>query len=181
MFEKSRLSESELKKIDSLKKILISLDKACQVGEVLDEDVEKASIKVEMLINDYVHKQQLVDSRLYILFEIQSLIFWIRGNENEAYKSIELAYKTYGINVVFSQTGKELYKNYRQESKNQQIKKIFNFEWLPYAILIGIALVVIYAFIKPMIDPPKGIPVDAKTYINSEQGCSANEARYNGC
>ena len=60
------------------------LDKACKDGVVVDEKVEKAQDVLNSINEKYQDDNSLLGSDAYLIYEVQGLIHWVKGEEKDA-------------------------------------------------------------------------------------------------
>ncbi len=71
-------------KAHQLKNIALMLDKACKDGVVVDEKVEKAQDVLNSINEKYQDDNSLLGSDAYLIYEVQGLIHWVKGEEKDA-------------------------------------------------------------------------------------------------
>lgn len=79
------VSKDQLKKLHQLDKIAISLDEAIRDGSIMGEQVEEAQVNVDKMVSILIDRDNSLGSRIYVIYEVQALLQWIKGNRMAAF------------------------------------------------------------------------------------------------
>jgi hypothetical protein len=95
-------------KVHQLKNIALVLDKACKDGVVVDDEVEKAQTVLNSINEKYQDDNSLLGPDAYLIYEVQGLIHWVKGEQKEAKDLIRSAKNTKGDPQLFTDSANEL-------------------------------------------------------------------------
>jgi hypothetical protein len=105
----SKSSNTETnKKALQLKNIALMLDKACKDGVVVDEKVEKAQDVLNSINEQYQDNNNILGPDGYLIYEVQGLIHWVKGEEKDAKDLIRSARNTKGDSRLFTDSANDL-------------------------------------------------------------------------
>ena len=84
------------------------LDKACKDGVVVDEEVEKAQNVLNSINEKYQDDNDILGSDGYLIYEVQGLIHWVKGEEKDAKDLIRSAKNAKGDSQLFTDSANDL-------------------------------------------------------------------------
>ncbi len=79
------VSADQLKKLHRLDKIAIKLDEAIRDGSITIEQIEEAQSSVDKMVSSLIDRDNSLGSHVYIIYEVQALLQWIKGNRMAAF------------------------------------------------------------------------------------------------
>lgn len=85
------ISREQLKKLHQLDNIAIMLDEAIRDGSIMSEDIDNAQGIVDKMVSVLIDRENTLGSHVYILYEIQALLQWIKGNRFAAFDFVRTA------------------------------------------------------------------------------------------
>lgn len=95
-------------KVHQLKNMALMLDKACKDGVVVDEEVEKAQNVLNSINEKYQDDNDILGSDGYLIYEVQGLIHWVKGEEKDAKDLIRSAKNAKGDSQLFTDSANDL-------------------------------------------------------------------------
>ncbi|GEM_PF-3096343 len=120
--------------IDKLRKIALKLDRACKEGEIATELPEKAQDYLNSVAGNIIDSKS-VGSEAYIVYEVQALLHWVKGEEDDSRDLAKSAVIVKGDKKLFTETATALLDspniktkkeaNSQQKSKNFSLTSIF--------------------------------------------------------
>ena len=116
-------SQVELHKIlETLKVAALMLDDNCQNGEIDMKGVELVQTMVNSAREDLSDLGYSGD-KLYLVYEVQSLIYWINNEVKESVNLVESAVTVKGDKKLLTITAREILKKKRRLQSNSYLKK----------------------------------------------------------
>lgn len=101
-------TSEQLRIIQQVEVLALKLDQGCRSGAVEDAMVAKAQVFVSHAADKLVDVDELTNPEVYILYEAQALIQWIRGEEDEAYNLVDRAQTVRGKGKLFTESARGL-------------------------------------------------------------------------
>jgi len=120
------LAGEQAKKVRHLENIALMLDRACKGGEVLDENVEKAQDILNLINEKYQDDNDILGSKAYLIYEVQGLIHWVKGEKKDAYDLMRSARDAKGDSNLFTKSANELLVN-AQSNQSKNINPLWIF------------------------------------------------------
>lgn len=109
--------------IQKLEQLALMLDEGCGTKEIDIERVDKAQDILNDLSDEILKNKKLPGSTTYIIYEVQSLIYWVNGDKNKSLSLIKSAKKVKGDSNLFTSSARDLVKQAERVSSAQ--KNIF--------------------------------------------------------
>jgi hypothetical protein len=105
---KESITAEQIKKLHQLENMALMLDKACKDGVVVDDDVEKAQDVLNSINEKYQDDNDILGPDAYLIYEVQGLIHWVKGEEKDAKDLIRSARDTKGDPQLFTDSANDL-------------------------------------------------------------------------
>ena len=156
--------------IRELENVAVILDGYCQSGVYDPEHLDQLQSKFEKTSNKLFDVDRITQD-MFVAYEVQALLDWLRGHSSDAYRSIAQAQDLRGDTEMLTQTGFDLAEAYSYDSEKEKYDSrgmVGIGGWLlVFCIWLVIAIVVnVYGGLQQILPLIRGYDSDILQYPN---------------
>lgn len=101
-------NKSIFNKIHKLEVLALILDNGCKSGKIANDDIKKVQNSFDNIANNIFDNEELIDTKKYLFYEVQALLFWVNGDESEAVDMLNIAIDLSKHKILFTKSANEI-------------------------------------------------------------------------